>query len=256
MDERIEKACEWVRQAGRLVALTGAGISTESGIPDFRGPQGLWTKNPKAEKLSDIRYYMSDPEVRRLAWRQRVTHPAWQAKPNAGHKALVSLEQSGQLRALVTQNIDGLHQAAGNSPDKVLEVHGTMREVVCMRCGWRGPMQATLDRVRAGEEDPDCRSCGGILKSATISFGQALVPEVIDRAMRAAEEADLLLAIGTSLAVFPVANVVPLAKSAGAKVVIVNAEPTAMDDMADAVLRGRIGEILPRVVEGNERERR
>jgi len=249
MDQQIERAREWVRPAQRVVALTGAGISTESGIPDFRGPQGVWTKNPKAEKLSDIRYYMSDPEVRRLAWQQRMTHPAWQAKPNAGHKALVWLEQNGRLHALVTQNIDGLHQAAGNSPDKVVEVHGTMREVVCMRCGWRGPMQETLDRVRAGEEDPDCRSCGGILKSATISFGQALVPEVIDRAMQAAEEADVLLAIGTSLAVFPVANVVPLAKSAGGKVIIVNAEPTAMDDMADAVLRGKIGEILPRMVE-------
>lgn len=248
MDTRIETACEWVEQTRHVVALTGAGISTESGIPDFRGPQGVWTKNPKAEKLSDIRYYMADPEVRRLAWQQRVTHPAWQAKPNAGHMALALLEQSGRLHALVTQNIDGLHQAAGNSPDKLVEVQGTMREVICMRCGWRGPMQATLDRVRAGEEDPECRSCGGILKSATISFGQALVPEVIDRAMRAAEEADLLLAVGTSLAVFPVANAVPLAKSAGAKVIIVNAEPTAMDDMADAVLRGRIGEILPRVV--------
>ena len=246
--DNLETACRWVAESRRVVALTGAGISTESGIPDFRGPQGLWTQNPKAEKLSDIRFYMADPEVRRLAWQQRVAHPAWKAKPNAGHLALVSLEQRGRLHALVTQNIDGLHQAAGNSPDNVIEVHGTMHEVVCMRCDWRGPMQATLDRVRAGEEDPPCRSCGGILKSATISFGQALVPRVIDRAMRAAEEADLLLAIGTSLAVYPVAGAVPTAKSAGAKVVIVNAEPTAMDDLADAVLRGTIGEILPRIV--------
>ena len=248
MDNHIETACRWVAESRRVVALTGAGISTESGIPDFRGPQGVWTQNPKAEKLSDIRFYMADPEVRRLAWQQRVAHPAWKAKPNAGHLALVSLERRGRLHALVTQNIDGLHQAAGNSPDKVVEVHGTMHEVVCMRCDWRGPMQATLDRVRAGEEDPPCRSCGGILKSATISFGQPLVPRVIERAMRAAEKADLLLAIGTSLAVYPVAGAVPLAKSAGAKVVIVNAEPTAMDDMADAVLRGTIGEILPRLV--------
>ena len=254
MEQQIEKACEWVEKARRVVALTGAGISTESGIPDFRGPQGVWTKNPKAEKLSDIRYYMADPEVRRLAWQQRLTHPAWQAKPNAGHMALVSLEQSGRLHALVTQNIDGLHQAAGNSPDKVVQVHGTMREVMCMRCGWRGPMQETLERVRGGEEDPECRSCGGILKSATISFGQALVPEVIDRALRAAEEADMLMAIGTSLAVFPVASLVPLAKSAGAKVIILNAEPTAMDDLADAVLRGGIGEILPRLVGERRRE--
>lgn len=248
MANQIESVSEWIAQSRRVVALTGAGISTESGIPDFRGPKGLWTKNPKAEKLSDIRYYMTDPEVRRLAWQQRVGHPAWQAKPNAGHMALVSLEQNGRLHALVTQNIDGLHQAAGNSPEKVVEVHGTMHEVVCMRCDWRGPMQATLDRVRAGEEDPACRSCGGILKSATISFGQALVPAVIDRALRAAQEADLLLAIGTTLNVYPVAGAVPLAKSAGAKVVIVNAQPTPMDDMADAVLRGAIGEVLPQLV--------
>jgi NAD-dependent deacetylase len=248
MESRLEIVSQWVEQSRRVVALTGAGISTESGIPDFRGPQGLWTQNPKAEKLSDIRFYMADPEVRRLAWQQRVVHPAWQAKPNAGHLALVSLEQSGRLHTLVTQNIDGLHQVAGNSPDKVVEVHGTIHEVVCMRCDWRGPMQATLDRVRAGEEDPACRSCGGVLKSATISFGQTLVPEVIDRAMQAAGEADLLLAIGTSLNVYPVANAIPLAKKAGAKVIILNAEPTPMDGMADSVLRGMVGEILPRLV--------
>ena len=256
MDTPIETAREWLEQSRRVVALTGAGISTESGIPDFRGPQGVWTKNPKAEKLSDIRYYMADPEVRRLAWQQRLIHPAWHAKPNAGHMALVSLERIGRLHALITQNIDGLHQAAGNSPDKVVEVHGTMREVVCTNCGWRGPMQPTLDRVRAGEEDPNCKSCGGVLKSATISFGQSLVPEVIDRAMHAAAEADLLLAIGTSLAVYPVAHAVPLAKSAGAKVIILNAEPTAMDGVADAVLRGQLGETLPQLVSGSQALRR
>jgi len=248
MANQIETASTWIDASRRVVALTGAGISTESGIPDFRGPQGLWTKNPKAEKLSDIRHYMADPEVRRLAWQQRVAHPAWHARPNAGHLALASLEQSGKLHALVTQNIDGLHQAAGNSPDKVVEVHGTIHEVVCMRCQWRGPMQATLDRVRAGEEDPECRACGGILKSATISFGQPLIPEVIDRALRAAQEADLLLAIGTSLNVYPVAGAVPLAKAAGARVIILNAQPTALDDLADALLRGSIGEVLPQLV--------
>lgn len=248
MDRRLDIVREWVEGARRVVALTGAGISTESGIPDFRGPQGLWRKNPKAEKLSDIRYYMADPEVRKLAWQERVSHPAWTAKPNAGHLALVSLEQAGRLHALVTQNIDGLHQVAGNSLSKVVEVHGTIHEVVCMTCGRRGPMQATLDRVRAGEEDPDCLLCGGVLKSATISFGQALVPEVIDRAMRAAQEADLVLTIGTSLNVFPVANIVPLARAAGVRVIILNAEPTPMDGIADTVLRGMIGEILPRLV--------
>lgn len=248
MVDDLRTAAEIAVRSHRVVVLTGAGISTESGIPDFRGPQGVWTRNPKAEKLSDIRYYMADPEVRKLAWQERLAHPAWSARPNAGHMALVALEHSGRLHALVTQNIDGLHQLAGNSPEKVVEVHGTMHQVMCMHCDWRGPMQTTLDRVRAGEEDPPCSSCGGILKSATISFGQGLVPEVIDRAMRAAEEADLLLAIGTSLSVYPVAGAVPLAKSAGARIIILNAQPTPMDDMADLVLRGAIGDVLPVLV--------
>ena len=201
-----DQARRWVDDAGRVVVLTGAGISTDSGIPDFRGPQGVWTRNPAAEKLSDIRHYMADPEVRKAAWRSRLAHPAWDAQPNAGHRALAALEHRGKLHALITQNIDELHQLAGNSPARVVEVHGTMRQVICMGCGWRGPMQDTLARVRAGEEDPPCGDCGGILKSATISFGQQLVPEVIERALRAAEEAEVFLAVGTSLQVYPVAG--------------------------------------------------
>lgn len=255
MSSDLLAAARLVGGSRRIVALTGAGISTESGIPDFRGPNGVWTRNPKAEKLSDIRYYMADPEVRRLAWQERLVHPAWSARPNAGHMALVDLERGGRLHALVTQNIDGLHQAAGNSAEKVVEVHGTIHQVVCMQCDWRGPMQAALDRVRAGEEDPPCRSCGGILKSGTISFGQALVPRVIDQAMRAAEEADLLIAIGSSLSVYPVAGAVPLAKSAGARVIILNAQPTPMDPLADLVLRGAIGEALPEMVNNVSRPR-
>ena len=245
MNDTIELVRGWVDASTNIVAMTGAGISTESGIPDFRGPQGVWTKNPKAERLSNIHYYMSDPEVRVLAWQQRLVHPAWHATPNAGHRALAELERRGKLHALVTQNIDGLHQQAGNSAQTVIEVHGTVHEVVCMSCDWRGPMQQVLERVRAGEADPPCANCGGILKSATISFGQALVPEVIDRAMRAAADADLLLAIGTSLQVYPVAGTVSHAKAAGVSVVIVNAEPTPFDDIADAVIRERIGEVLP-----------
>ena len=243
--DQVRAVRGWIDAATRIVALTGAGISTESGIPDFRGPQGVWTKNPKAERLSNIQHYMSDPEVRRLAWQSRLDHPAWRATPNAGHRALVELERRGLLHALVTQNIDGLHQQAGHAADMVIEVHGTMRDVMCMVCGWRGPMGPVMDRVRAGEEDPDCERCGGILKSATISFGQSLDPLVISRVMRAAEDADLLLAIGTSLQVYPVAGAVPLAKSAGARVVIVNAEPTPFDEIADAVLRDPISEVLP-----------
>lgn len=241
----VERVRERIERASRVVALTGAGISTDSGIPDFRGPQGLWTMNPKAERLSDIRYYMADPEVRRLSWQSRLNHPAWHAQPNAGHHALVELERRGKLHALITQNIDELHQQAGNAAEKVVEVHGTMRRVMCMRCGWTGPMQETLDRVRAGEEDPACHGCGGILKSATISFGQPLVPEVMHRAMRAVEGADLLLAVGTKLQVYPVAGMVPLARAAGARIVIVNAEPTPFEHEADAVLREPIGEVLP-----------
>jgi NAD-dependent deacetylase len=254
MAASLDAVRRWVQSARRVVALTGAGISTDSGIPDFRGPQGVWTKNPKAEKLSNIHYYMSDPAVRRLAWQQRLAHPAWHATPNSGHRALAELERAGRLHALITQNIDGLHQRAGNSPDKVIEVHGTVHQYMCMSCDARGPMQVVLDRVRAGEEDPECRDCGGILKSATISFGQPLVPEVIDRAMDAAGEADLLLAIGSTLQVYPVAGAVPRAKSAGARIVIVNAEPTAFDEAADVVFRERIGDVLPALLTGDQED--
>jgi NAD-dependent deacetylase len=250
MSVALDTVRTWVDASVRIVALTGAGISTDSGIQDFRGPQGLWTKTPEAEKLSNIHYYMSDPDVRRRAWQGRLQHPAWHAQPNDGHRALVALERGGKLHALITQNIDGLHQRAGNSPERVIEVHGTIHDVVCMACGWRGPMPPILERLRAGEEDPPCERCGGILKSATISFGQSLVPEVIARAMRAAAEADLLLAIGTSLQVYPIAGAVPSAKANGARVVIVNAEPTPFDDLVDAVLRAPISEVLPAVCGG------
>jgi NAD-dependent deacetylase len=243
----LDAARAWIGAARRVVVLTGAGISTDSGIPDFRGPKGVWTKNPAAEKLSTLQNYLAEPEVRRAAWRGRLDSPAWSARPNAGHLALVALERRGKLHALITQNIDGLHQKAGNSPERVIEVHGTIHYVTCWGCGWKGPMQPVLERVRAGEEDPSCEACGGILKSATISFGQQLVPEVIARAMQAAEQADLLLAVGSSLQVYPIAGAVPAAKSAGAKLVIVNAEPTPFDDLADAALQGNIAEILPRL---------
>jgi NAD-dependent deacetylase len=250
LDRQVATARGWIDAAKRVVAVTGAGISTESGIPDFRGPQGLWTRNPEAEKQATIQHYVADPEIRKRAWRSRVDSPAWTAQPNAGHRALVALERRGKLHALITQNVDGLHQAAGSSRERVVEIHGTWREVVCLACGERAPMERALARVRAGEEDPPCRTCGGILKSATISFGQSLVPEDIARAQRAARECDLMLAIGTKLSVWPVAGVVPTAKDAGARVVILNAEPTDMDNLADVILRGAIGELLPRLVAG------
>ena len=247
-ETRLHAARAFVDRAERVVVLTGAGISTDSGIPDFRGPQGVWTRDPKAEKMSTLQHYVADPDVRKRAWQSRLDSPAWTAEPNDGHRALVMLERRGKLHTLITQNIDGLHAKAGSDPARIVEIHGTMREVVCLGCGERAPMERALVRVRAGEADPACRSCGGILKSATISFGQALVREDLTRAQRAAEACDLLLAVGTTLAVYPVAGVVPVAKDAGARVVIVNAQPTAMDELADAVVRGPIGEILPRLV--------
>ena len=242
--ERIDDVRRRIDAAQRIVVLTGAGISTESGIPDFRGPRGVWTRNPAAEKQSTIHNYLADPEVRRAAWRARVDSPAWSAQPNVGHRALVALERRGKLHALVTQNIDELHQRAGSSPEKVVEVHGSMRRVMCWECGRRAPMEEALARVRAGEVDPACPQCGGIQKSDTISFGQALVPAVIERALRAAGEADLVLAIGTTLQVQPVAGMVPIAARAGSDIVIVNDQPTAMDAIADVVVRAQIGEVL------------
>jgi NAD-dependent deacetylase len=247
-DALLDDVAALIAGAGSVVALTGAGISTESGIPDFRGPQGLWTTKPGAEKLSDIRWYMAERDVRVAAWQGRLEHPAWTAEPNAGHRALADLERMGKLDTLVTQNVDGLHQRAGSSPERVVEIHGTMREVVCMACGERAPMQRALDRVRAGEDDPPCRTCGGILKSATISFGQSLVAEDLERAQQAASGCDLFLALGTSLTVYPVAYLPEEALAAGARLVIVNAEPTPYDRRAAATFSDPIGEVLPRLV--------
>ena len=244
----IVSARELLTASERVTVLTGAGISTDSGIPDFRGPNGVWTKNPKAERTSNIEYYVADPEVRRLAWQGRINWMEQPRSPNPGHRALVPLEQRGALVALVTQNIDGLHQAAGSDPARVVEIHGTIHEVVCLSCGRRSPMDDTLERVRAGEADPACLVCGGMLKSATISFGQSLVETDLERAFAAADSCDALLAIGSTLGVYPVAAMVPTAKRAGARVVIVNAERTEMDDLADVVIRGSISEVLPQII--------
>ncbi|HEY4332631.1 MAG TPA: Sir2 family NAD-dependent protein deacetylase [Ilumatobacteraceae bacterium] len=244
-----------LRGARRVTVLTGAGISTDSGIPDFRGPNGLWTKNPAAEKAATLQHYLAEPEVRRFAWQNRLANSAHTRQPNAGHRALVELELQGQLVALVTQNVDGLHQRAGSDPATVVEVHGTMHFTICWTCSDRRPMTEALDRVRAGEEDPDCLICRaagrtGIMKSDTISFGQNLVESVIARALGAADGCDVLLAIGTSLQVYPVASMVPRAKRGGASIVIVNGEPTKLDHHADHVLRGEISSILPAIVGG------
>lgn len=248
-DELIEQVAGWIRDAGSTVVLTGAGISTESGIPDFRGPQGVWTKNPGAEKAANIQNYLANREVRVNSWRNRANTPAWSdAAPNAGHIALAELEQKGKLQTLITQNIDSLHIKAGSSLGRMIEIHGTVRDFVCMGCGERGPIERVLARVRGGEDDPPCRTCGGILKSATISFGQNLVRDDLERAERAASEAECFLAIGTSLTVYPVALLPETALRNGAKLVILNAQETPYDPYAHAVLRGQIGEVLPKIV--------
>jgi NAD-dependent protein deacetylase/lipoamidase len=244
----LDAATAWIDAAEAVTVLTGAGISTDSGIPDFRGPNGVWTKNPAAERASRLSAYLGDPDVRRAAWQARLRHRAWSAAPNRGHAALVHLERRGKLHTLVTQNTDGLHQIAGSDPARVVEIHGTMRSVRCWDCGETAPMQRALDRVRAGEEDPPCRSCGGILKSDTILFEESLRPDDLARAEQGAAECDLLLAVGTTLAVYPAAGLVPIARRAGARVVIVNAEPTDLDHLGHAVLRGSIADLLPALV--------
>ena len=238
----------WIADSSRVVALTGAGVSTASGVPDFRGPNGLWTRDPKAERLANIDAYVSDPEVRRQAWQQRLAGAERRREPNAAHHAFADLERLGLLDRLITQNVDGLHQDAGSDPDRIVEIHGTLREATCLDCRWRGPMAPVLERVRAGEADPPCRECGGMLKSATISFGQALEPEQLQRAHDATIEAEVFLAVGSSLVVYPVAMLPQVALDAGARLVVLNGEPTGYDDQADAVLHGDVSELLPAIV--------
>ncbi|MBW2281735.1 MAG: NAD-dependent deacetylase [Deltaproteobacteria bacterium] len=250
LDEAIETVRAWIAEAKSILVLTGAGISTDSGIPDFRGPKGLWTKNPKAERMATLDHYMSSREVRERSWKNRADAGYAEREPNAGHHALADLEKTGRLHTLITQNVDGLHLRGGTSAEKLVEIHGNVREVVCMDCGERAAMERALARVRAGEADPPCRSCGGILKSATISFGQGLVRDDLQRSEEAAQGCDLLLAIGSTLGVFPIANVVPIAKSQGSRIVILNAEATEMDALGDVVIRGSISDVLPRLTSG------
>lgn len=259
MTEAFERARGALERSTCVCVLTGAGISTASGIPDFRGPQGVWTKDPDAELASTYDRWVSDPELRRTSWARRVAARGTRPLPNPGHVALVELESTGRLDTIVTQNVDGLHRDAGTDPARLVEIHGNGRETVCLRCGDRGPMERTLDRVSAGEADPDCdaaaamdgaRRCGGILKAATISFGQSLVASDLARAEAAAARCDLLLAVGSTLAVWPIAGMVPIARRGGATVVIVNRGATAMDDLADARVEGACEEVLPALVDG------
>ena len=248
-DSDIEAVAAWLREARSVAVLTGAGISTESGIPDFRGPQGVWTKNPDAERTATIQHYVANRDHRVRSWATRAGSPMSTAEPNAGHVALTALEAKGKLDTLVTQNIDGLHHDARTSPERIIEIHGTVRDFACLDCTDRGPIEVVLERVRQGDDDPHCTSCGGLLKSATISFGQALIVEDLERAQLAAASSDIFLAIGTSLAVYPVAALPEIALQAGARLVILNAQETPYDPAAAAILRDGIGEVLPRIVE-------
>ena len=237
----------WLTGVRHLAVLTGAGISTDSGIPDFRGPSGVWTKDPAAERMSTYQAYVAEPAVRLRSWRARLTHPAWTAEPNDAHLALARI--AGRIDTwVITQNIDGLHQRAGFPADRVLELHGTVHAVVCVGCGGRSGMPEALARVRAGEDDPRCADCGGILKSATVMFGQALDPKVFASAIAAAEAADLFLAIGSTLIVEPAASLCAVAVRAGARLVIVNRDPTPYDAIATALIRQPIGEAVPAIV--------
>ncbi|HVV35899.1 MAG TPA: Sir2 family NAD-dependent protein deacetylase [Acidimicrobiales bacterium] len=245
MREHVDQVRQWLRMTDNAVVLTGAGISTDSGIPDFRGPNGVWTKNPAAEKAAHIDTYMSDPDVRKRAWATRAESTYFTAAPNDAHRAVAALQRAQSVSFVVTQNVDGLHQAGGSPPDTVIELHGAVARTRCLRCGDERPMEETLARVRAGEEDPPCRVCDGILKSATISFGQPLDPDVIDRAAAVCGATPLLVVIGSTLGVYPAAGLVPLAVRAGATLVIVNNQETPYDDIADVVVRDPIGEVVP-----------
>jgi len=250
--ETFDLAHDLVAASQRIAVLSGAGLSTASGIPDFRGPQGLWTTNPGAEALTDIETYVTDEEVRKLAWQSRLHSPVWAATPNAGHAALVDLEHSGRLAGIVTQNIDGLHQAAGSNPDLIVEVHGSVRQAVCLKCTHEQPIEIVLERVENGDLDPRCQvgdvACGGLLKSATISFGQQLNPLSMPRAAAMATSCDVLLCLGSTLGVYPVASIVPLAKENGANLIICNKGQTSMDDLADVLVDGDLAEILPELL--------
>ncbi|CAM5607975.1 NAD-dependent protein deacetylase OS=Streptomyces tendae OX=1932 GN=cobB PE=3 SV=1 [Streptomyces tendae] len=234
-----------------LVAiLSGAGVSTDSGIPDYRGPNGLWRRDPEAEKLVTYEYYMGDPEIRRRSWRMRRDTAALHAEPNAAHRAVAELERRGVPVRVITQNVDGLHQRAGISARKVLELHGTARAHVCTGCGARGPMEDALARIDAGEDDPPCLECGGILKPATVMFGERLDPVVLGEAVAVSKACQVFVAVGTSLQVEPAAGLAGVAVGHGARLVVVNAEPTPYDDLAAEVVREPIGTALPELLRG------
>lgn len=244
----LDRIAAWAGEAKTGVAFTGAGISTESGIPDFRGPNGFWKRND-ATKFT-FQNYVGDPEHRKERWRMAVEGGSFMrtnAKPNAGHIAIARLEELGAIRGVITQNVDGLHQDAGST--SVLELHGTSRKIGCLSCGERWPTAVILERVVAGEDDPQCTYCGGILKSATISFGQQLPQDVVEEAHRWSLHADFFLVVGSSLVVSPANGFPAIAKRAGANLAIVNREATDLDMLFDEVVLGDAGPTLSAFVQ-------
>lgn len=247
MSHDQQRATHLLSGARRILVLSGAGISTAAGIPDFRGPAGLWTADPDNERISTLSWYLTDSEVRRRAWQRRFSSPVWQSEPTAAHRSLAKL--GDRLLAVVTQNTDGLHQLAGTAEDRVIEIHGNARRWRCEDCGATGPMVDALARIAAGDPDPHCRHCGGITRATTILFEEALDPDALDAAMDAAEECDLVLAVGSTLSVHPAAGLYPLAIGTGARGIIINQQPTSYDHLADVVLAEDINEVLPRLVD-------
>jgi NAD-dependent deacetylase len=240
----FEQAAELIAQSSRVVGFTGAGISTESGIPDFRSPNGVWAKN----RIIEYSEFINSRAGRIETWRQKVT--MWpemrDAQPNAGHRAFVELERQGKLRAMITQNIDGLHQRAGNT--NAIELHGTMVEAECLTCGARISRDEAVERVEGGDLAPECDMCGGLLKSATISFGQSMPMLAMKAAVEASQDCDVFLAVGSSLLVYPAASLPEIAKVSGAALIIINRTPTQLDGIADLVVNEEIGKALPRLV--------
>jgi len=246
----LDRAAAIVADAGRLVAFTGAGASTESGIPDFRSPGGLWDRyDPRDFTIQALR---SDPVAyweHRLEMREAMDFD-WEAvEPNPAHEAIARLEAEGPLEAVITQNVDGLHQAAGNDSAGVLELHGTRQAATCLGCDQRLDLSILEAKLEQDALPPRCDHCGGLLKRATVSFGEALPRDVLVRAKREARECDCLLVVGSSLEVEPAASIPRIAHDAGASVIVVNLEPTPTDEAAAAVVEGRAGEVLPRLAE-------
>ncbi|MCP2341521.1 SIR2 family NAD-dependent protein deacylase [Actinomadura rupiterrae] len=233
---------DWSRGVSRVAVLTGAGISTDSGIPDYRGADGVWTKNPELLGLFNRKAFFADADVRRRFWAALSVLDGRDAEPNAAHLALAELEAAGLAVRILTQNVDGLHQRAGSTQRKVLELHGSMATTHCTRCGSETLTAEVLSR---GEDDPACTACGGILQPSIVLFGQFLDQDLLGKAANIARAAQLFIAIGSSLLVEPAAGLCRVAVEAGARLVIVNRDSTPYDDLATEVIREPIGVAVP-----------